>query len=42
MQRKVNRSDSDYHYGEEKYKQNVVIMMRKCKNILRENAEGYH
>ena len=23
MQRKVNRSDSDYHYGKEKYKRNV-------------------
>ncbi|ADE92620.1 hypothetical protein HMPREF1617_04422 [Escherichia coli 908675] len=40
MQRKVNRSDSDYHYDEEKYKWNVVIMMRRCKNILRKNAEG--
>ncbi|NYY77161.1 hypothetical protein DMH20_03180 [Escherichia coli] len=35
MQRKVNRSDSDYHYDKEKYKWNVVIMMRRCKNILR-------
>ncbi|TGB68984.1 hypothetical protein CRG96_08875 [Escherichia sp. E4930] len=42
MQRKVNRSDSDYHYGEEKHKQNVVIMMRKCKIFLRENTEGNH
>lgn len=42
MQRKVNRSDSDYHYDEEKYKWNVVIMMRRCKNILRKNAEGNH
>ncbi|EGB77157.1 hypothetical protein HMPREF9532_02372 [Escherichia coli MS 57-2] len=42
MQRKVNRSDSDYHYDKEKYKWNVVIMMRRCKNILRKNAEGNH
>ncbi|EHU09721.1 hypothetical protein ECDEC1B_1194 [Escherichia coli DEC1B] len=42
MQRKVNRIDSDYHYDEEKYKWNVVIMMRRCKNILRKNAEGNH
>ena len=38
MQRKVNRSDSDYHYDEEKHKRNVVIMIRKCKFFLRENA----
>lgn len=31
MQRKVNRSDSDYHYGKEKYKRNVYKMMLKCK-----------
>lgn len=31
MQRKVNRSDSDYHYGEEKYKRNVYKMMLECK-----------
>ena len=32
MQRKVNRSDSDYHYGKEKYKRNVYKMMLECKN----------
>ena len=32
MQRKVNRSDSDYHYGKEKYKRNVYKMMLDCKN----------
>ncbi len=32
MQRKVNRSDSDYHYDKEKYKRNVYKMMLKCKN----------
>ncbi len=32
MQRKVNRSDSDYHYDEEKYKWNVYKMMLECKN----------
>ncbi|KNY71653.1 hypothetical protein AGA26_21665 [Escherichia coli] len=31
MQRKVNRSDSDYHYGKEKYKRNVYKMMLECK-----------
>ncbi|KUH01181.1 hypothetical protein ARC82_18290 [Escherichia coli] len=31
MQRKVNCSDSDYHYGKEKYKRNVYKMMLKCK-----------
>lgn len=40
MQRKVNRSDSDYHYDEEKYKWNVVIMMRRCKNILRKTQRA--
>ncbi len=32
MQRKVNRSDSDYHYAKEKYKRNVYKMMLECKN----------
>lgn len=32
MQRKVNRSDSDYHYSKEKYKRNVYKMMLECKN----------
>lgn len=40
MQRKVNRSDSDYHYDEEKYKWNVVIMMRRCKNIFEKKRRG--
>ncbi|ARO49486.1 hypothetical protein BK294_07345 [Escherichia coli] len=31
MQRKVNRSDIDYHYGKEKYKRNVYKMMLECK-----------
>ncbi|MCH6799602.1 hypothetical protein BEC55_09320 [Escherichia coli] len=31
MQRKVNRSDSDYHYGKEKHKRNVYKMMLECK-----------
>lgn len=32
MQRKVNHSDSDYHYAKEKYKRNVYKMMLECKN----------
>ena len=32
MQRKVNRSDIDYHYGKEKYKRNVYKMMLESKN----------
>ena len=32
MQRKVNSSDSDYHYAKEKYKRNVYKMMLECKN----------
>ena len=39
MQRKVNRSDSDYHYDKEKYKRNVYKMMLECKQ-KRGNADG--
>jgi hypothetical protein len=31
MQRKVNLSDSDYHYAAKKHKQNVVRIMTGCK-----------
>ena len=35
MQRKVNYSDSDYHYRKEKLKQNVLRMMTECKRLGR-------
>ena len=40
MQRKVNRSDSDYHYGKEKYKRNVYTLPSKdvAEYIAREKA----
>ena len=33
MQRKVNYSDSDYHYSNKKLKQNVLRMMTECKQL---------
>ncbi|SQP98213.1 Uncharacterised protein [Escherichia coli] len=42
MQRKVNRSDSDYHYDKEKYKRNVYKMMLECKNEEIKSGEKSH
>lgn len=39
MQRKVNHSDSDYHYDGEKDKQKVYKMILECKQ--REIMPGY-
>ncbi|SFB84016.1 hypothetical protein SAMN05216286_1085 [Kosakonia oryzae] len=33
MQRKVNCIDSDYHYGNEKLKQNMTRIITGCKRI---------